>query len=189
MNEDMGEVTRLLVRVRQGQPGASDELFTRVHVELRRLAAGYMRNERREHTLQPTALVHEAYLRLVDQREVSPENRAHFFGIAAGVMRRILIDHARARNADKRGGDHVKVELDDAAGVAAPPSASLIELDRALERLTAIDPRRARVVELRFFGGLTVEEIAEILAVGPRTVDRDWRVARAWLRRELDSAS
>ena len=187
--DDMGEVTRLLARVREGQAGASDELFTRVHQELRRLAAGYMRHERREHTLQPTALVHEAYLRLVDQRDASPENRAHFFGIAAGVMRRILIDHARARNAEKRGGDHLKVDLDEAAAEMSHPSESLIELDRALERLAAIDPRRARVVELRFFGGLTVEEIADLMAVGARTVDRDWRVARAWLRRELDAGA
>jgi RNA polymerase sigma-70 factor (ECF subfamily) len=183
---ETGDVTRLLAQVRDGRTGASDELFARVHHELRRLAAGQMRNERRDHTLQPTALVHEAYLRLVDQREVSPENRAHFFGTAANVMRRILIDHARARHADKRGGDQVRVDLDEAAGVAAEHSDSLVELDAALDRLAGIDPRRARVVELRFFGGLTVEEIAGVMSVGPRTVDRDWRVARAWLRRELE---
>jgi RNA polymerase sigma-70 factor, ECF subfamily len=182
---EMGEVTRLIARVREGHAGASDELFARVHHELRRLAAAYMRHERPGHTLQPTALVHEAYLRLVDQREATPENRAHFFGIAAGVMRRILIDHARAKRAEKRGGDHLRVGLTDASEVAAQQSDSLIEIDRALERLQAMDARRARVVELRVFAGMTIEEIAEVTGVGPRTVDRDWRIARAWLRREL----
>jgi len=183
---ETGDVTRLLAQMRDGKTGASDELFARVHHELRRLAAGQMRHERRDHTLQATALVHEAYLRLVDQREASSENRAHFFGTAASVMRRILIDHARARQADKRGGDQVRVDLDEAGGVAAEHSDSLVELDAAVDRLAAIDPRRARVVELRFFGGLTVEEIAGVMGVGTRTVDRDWRVARAWLRRELE---
>ena len=184
---DPGDVTRLLARVREGEAGASDELFARVHHELRRLAAGHMRYERREHTLQATALVHEAYLRLVDQRETSADSRAHFFGTAARVMRRILIEHARARRADKRGGDQVRVDLEHAADVAVGDDQSLLDLDAALARLAEIDPRRARVVELRFFGGLTVEDIAGIMAVGPRTIDRDWRVARAWLRRELDA--
>ena len=186
---DSGDVTRLLAQVREGQAGAADELFARVHHELRRLAAGHMHHERRAHTLQATALVHEAYLRLVDQREIPADSRAHFFGTAARVMRRILIDHARARRADKRGGDQVRVDLEHAADVAVGAvgdDQSLLDLDAALARLAEIDPRRARVVELRFFGGLTVEDIAGIMAVGPRTVDRDWRVARAWLRRELD---
>jgi RNA polymerase sigma factor (TIGR02999 family) len=185
---DSGDVTQLLARVREGYAGASDALFTRVHQELRRLAAAHMRHERPEHTLEPTALVHEAYLRLVDQRETSAENRAHFFGTAAQVMRRILIDHARARRAEKRGGDQVRVDLEHALDIAAGGDESLLDLDAALARLTEIDPRRARVVELRFFGGLTIEEIAEFMGVGARTVDRDWRVARAWLRRELDLA-
>jgi RNA polymerase sigma factor (TIGR02999 family) len=181
-----GDVTRLLGEVREGRAGAADELFARVHHELRRLAAAHMRAERPDHTLQPTALVHEAYLRLVDQRAISAENRAHFFGTAAAVMRRILIDHARAHRADKRGGNQVRLDLNEAAEVAAEHTDSLLELDAALARLSAIDPRRARVVELRFFGGLTVEEIAGLTGVAARTVDRDWRVARAWLRRELD---
>lgn len=181
-----GEVTQLLDQIRNGNRAASDDLFQLVHRELRKLASAYMRNERRDHTLQPTALVHEAYIRLVDQRGVTLESRAHFFGIAANVMRRVLIDHARARRAEKRGRGQVKVSLDDVMEPSVENEDYLIELDQALERLAALDPRQARVVELRFFGGLSVEQTAEILGTAPRTIVRDWRVARAWLRRQLE---
>jgi RNA polymerase sigma factor (TIGR02999 family) len=179
------DITELIAEVRRGNDGAAEDLFRRVYQELRQLARYYMRNEQRDHTLQPTALVHEAYLRLIDQRNLPGESRAHFFGVAANVMRRILIDHARTRRAEKRGGRDVKVSLDDAPALAIEDPACLLEVDEALERLAALDPRQARVVELRFFGGLSVEETAEILGVGQRTVDRDWRIARGWLRRQL----
>ncbi len=180
------DITQLIAQVRRGDEAASEDLFRRVYRELRHLAAYYMRSERRDHTLQPTALVHEAYLRLIDQRDLPGESRAHFFGVAASVMRRILIDHARAHRADKRGGRDVKVPLDEAPALAAENLGYLIEVDQALERLAALDPRQARIVELRFFGGLSIEEIANILDIGPRTVDRDWRLAKAWLRSELE---
>jgi RNA polymerase sigma factor (TIGR02999 family) len=144
-----------------------------------------MRRERRDHTLQATALVHEAYLRLLRESNLSFENRAHFFGVAANVMRRVLVDHARAHRAKKRGGRDVKVPLEDAPPIAVDNFEYIIEVDRALERLASLDARQARVVELKFFGGLSVQQIAEVLDVAPRTVDRDWRVACAWLRREL----
>ena len=180
------DITQLIAQVRRGDETASEDLFRRVSRELRHLVAYYMRSERRDHTLQPTALVHEAYLRLIDQRDLPGESRAHFFGVAASVMRRILIDHARAHRADKRGGRDVKVPLDEAPALAAENLGYLIEVDQALERLAALDPRQARIVELRFFGGLSIEEIANILDIGPRTVDRDWRLAKAWLRSELE---
>jgi RNA polymerase sigma factor (TIGR02999 family) len=180
------DITQLIAQVRRGDETASEDLFRRVYRELRHLAAYYMRSERRDHTLQPTALVHEAYLRLIDQRDLPGESRAHFFGVAASVMRRILIDHARAHRADKRGGRDVKVPLDEAPALGAENLGYLIEVDQALERLAALDPRQARIVELRFFGGLSIEEIANILDIGPRTVDRDWRLAKAWLRSELE---
>ena len=179
------DITQLIAQVRRGDEAASEDLFRRVYRELRHLAAYYMRSERRDHTLQPTALVHEAYLRLIDQRDLPGESRAHFFGVAASVMRRILIDHARAHRADKRGGRDVKVPLDEAPALAAENLGYLIEVDQALERLAALEPRQARIVELRFVGGLSIEEIANILDIGPRTVDRDWRLAKAWLRSEL----
>jgi RNA polymerase sigma factor (TIGR02999 family) len=183
------DITQLIKDIQQGNPSAHDALFRRVYEELRRLAASYMRNERGSHTLQPTALVHEAYLRLLDARDHSYENRAHFFGVASNVMRRVLIDHARAHKAEKRGGKDVKVQLDDAPAIAAENLDYVIELDRALEKLEALDPRQARVVELRFFGGLSVEQAADVLGVVPRTIDRDWKVARAWLKRELGGES
>jgi RNA polymerase sigma factor (TIGR02999 family) len=180
------DITELIAEVRKGNAAASDDLFQRVYGELRRLAASYMRHERPDHTLQPTALVHEAYLRLIDQRNLPGESRAHFFGVAANVMRRILVDHARAHRANKRGGRDVKVPLDDAPALAVENPDYLVDLDDALERLAALDPRQARIVELRFYGGLSVEEAAAILSIAPRTVDRDWRIARGWLRRQLE---
>jgi RNA polymerase sigma factor (TIGR02999 family) len=184
-----GDITRLIAQVRRGNDRASDELFQRVYRELRQLAGRYMRHERSDHTLQPTALVHEAYLRLVDQQDLSFENRAHFFGVAARVMRRVLIDHARAHRAEKRGGDDVKVPLEDAPAMALSDPEHLLEIDQALERLAELDARQARIVELRFYGGLSVEETAGILGVAPRTIDRDWRIARGWLRRQLSGAT
>jgi RNA polymerase sigma-70 factor (ECF subfamily) len=185
MDAAQGEVTLLLHRLNAGDEKATDQLITVVYDELRRLAAGCMRRERIDHTLQPTALVHEAWMRLVEQREWNPQNRAHFFGMAAQVMRRILIDHARAANAEKRGGDQVIVSLENAMAVAVEHPTQLLDVHRALERLDQLDQRRARIAEMRFFGGLSIDEIAETLGVAPRTVDRNWRAARAWLSREL----
>ena len=182
------DITELIADVRDGDGAAAEDLFRRVYQELRRLAGYYMRSERRDHTLQPTALVHEAYLRLIDQRNLPGESRAHFFAVAANVMRRILIDHARAHRANKRGGRDVKVSLDDAPAIALDDPQYLLDMDQALDRLAALDPRQAKIVELRFFGGLSVEEAADILGVARRTVNRDWRIARGWLRRQLTGA-
>ncbi len=176
------EVTRLLIQLTEGDGSALDELLPHVYGELRRLASNYLRRERPGHTLQPTALVHEAYLRLVDQTQVRWQNRAHFFGVAAQMMRRILVDHARGQQAGKRGGEWRKISLDDGLDVAAGGRPSdLVLLDEALERLAEIDPQKSRVVELRFFGGLSVEETAEVLGVSAPTVKRQWRMAKAWL--------
>jgi len=156
-----------------------------VYNELRRLAQRYMRNERPNHTLQPTALVHEAYLRLVGQRAVSWQGRAHFFGVAAQLMRRVLVDHARAQHAEKRGGNESRVELDEALAPSKEKTVELLALDEALNRLAKRDPRQARIVEMRFFGGLSEEETARVLDVSTRTVKRDWTVARAWLYNQV----
>jgi RNA polymerase sigma factor (TIGR02999 family) len=185
MDAAPGEVTLLLHRLNAGDDTVREQLITTVYEELRRLAASLMRRERVNHTLQPTALVHEAWLRLVEQREWNPQNRAHFFGMAAHLMRRILIDHARAANAEKRGGDQVIVSFENAIVVAVDQPAQLLDIHRALERLDQLDHHRAEIAEMRFFGGLTIEEIAAIIGVTPRTVNRQWRAARAWLSREL----
>ncbi len=179
------DVTRLLQDLQQGRDGAADQLVPLVYGELHNLAVHYMRSERGDHTLQPTALVHEAYIRLVDQRHASWQNRSHFFGIAAQAMRRILVDHARRKQAGKReGGD--RVTLDESVAEAPQRSVDLIALDDALNKLAALDPRQARVVELRFFGGLDIEQTAESLGISPATVKRDWTFARAFLQREMD---
>ena len=170
-----------------GDRQSLDSLLPVVYQELRRLAAAYIRNEKPGQTLQPTALVHEAYLRLMKDRPERWQNRAHFCAIAAHSMRQILIERARARNAQKRWGDKARVTLDEALVRGGEQSVDLLALDSALERLTALDPEQARIVELRFFGGLTVEETAEQLGVSPATVKRHWTVARAWLARELES--
>jgi RNA polymerase sigma factor (TIGR02999 family) len=180
-----GEVSRLLAEHRRGDRAALDRLLPLVYDELRRLAASYLRRERGNHTLQPTALVHEAYLRLADQRDVEWQNRSHFFGVAAHLMRLILVDHARARSADKRGGDAVRIPLDDVVQAAEEHDTDILALDEALSTLALRDAQQVRVVELRYFGGLNVEETAEILGVSSATVKRDWAVARMWLRREL----
>ena len=184
-NPEPGEVTRLLQCWSGGDNHALDELAPLVYRELRLLAARYLRRERRDHTLQPTALVHEAYLRLVDQTHVETHSRAQFLAIAANLMRHILIDHANRLRAAKRGGGN-KVALDEAAGaVQQQPQVDLVALNEALEKLAELDPRQSRIVELRFFGGLTEEEIAEVLDVSPITIRRDWRMARAVLHNQL----
>lgn len=179
------DVTVLLGQLTGGNEGAASKLIPLVYNELRRLAGGYMRRERSDHTLQPTALVHEAYLKLVEQRSVDWQGRAHFFGIAAQMMRRILIDHARGHLRDKRGGGEKPMPLDDALVFAPEQSTELVKLDQSLERLAELDPRQSKIVELRFFGGLTVEQTAEVLGISPKTVKRDWSVAKAWLHGDL----
>jgi len=179
------EITQLLVAWGAGDESALAELTPLVHEELRRLAHRYMGGERAGHTLQTTALVNEAYLRLIDWKSVRWQSRAHFFGVSAQLMRRILVDFARARGYRKRGGGTPRVALDEAAAVSDERGADLLALDEALRALAELDPRQSKVVELRFFGGLTVEEAAEVLKVSPATVERDWSFARAWLHREL----
>ena len=179
-------VTQLLVRWREGDPHALDELMPLVYKELRRLAAHYMRGERPGHTLQTSALVNEAYLRLAGHEEIQWQDRAHFFAVAAQAMRRILVDHARRRDNLKRGGGALRVALDDdAVIVSAGRVAEVVALDEALARLAEVAPRKSQLVELRFFGGLSIEETAEVLGVSPGTVMRDWTFAKAWLRREI----
>ena len=176
------EVTRLLVRLTDGDRGVLDDLLPVVYGELRRLASSYLRRERPGHTLQPTALVHEAYMRLVDQTQVQWQNRAHFFGVAAQMMRRILVDHARAHEAEKRGGEFQKLSLDENLDAASGErDINLVALDDALDRLAEMDPQKSKIVELRFFGGLSVEETAAVLGVSAPTVKRQWRMAKAWL--------
>jgi len=175
-------------RAPHGTPGDAaglDALFPLVYDELHALAARYLRGERPDHTLQPTALVHEAYMRLTDQRCVDWSNRAQFFGIAAETMRRILVNHAHAHRAAKRGGGATPVTLDDAGLAAEAPDVDLVALDEALTALAGLDARQARVVELRYFAGLSIEETADVLAISPATVKREWSVARAYLNREL----
>ena len=179
------EVTQLLVAWSDGDAAARDELMPLVYEELRRLAHRYMGRERTGHTLQTSALVNEAYLRLIDQSRVKWQNRAHFFGIAAQMMRRILVDYARSRGYAKRGGDARQVSLDEAAVVSEERATEVVALDDALKCLAEIDVRKSQIVELRFFGGLSIEETAEVLAVSPGTVMRDWTLAKAWLRREM----
>jgi RNA polymerase sigma-70 factor, ECF subfamily len=179
------DVTALIERHRNGDAAAFDELMAALYDELRRLAAYHLRAERDGHTLQPTALVHEAYLRLCNAPAATWQTRAHFLALAARVMRNILVDHARARSTGKRAGRNAQVELDEALAVAAAQQVDLVELDEVLGQLAALDPDLCRVVELRCFGGLTVAETAEVLGVSPATVDREWATARAWLRQRL----
>lgn len=178
-------ITQLLIAWNGGDKQALDKLLPVVYDELRRQAARYLRRERPGHTLQTTALIHEAYLRLIDQKSVQWQNRAQFFGIAAQMMRRILVDHARTKHRAKRGGSDIRVSLTDATKVSKDPGVDLVELDEALNRLTKIDPQQSKIVELRFFSGLNVEETAAALQISPATVKRDWKVAKAWLYREI----
>jgi len=185
------DVTQLLLDWSQGNQAALEKLMPLVYDELRRLAANYLRRERQGHTLQPTALVNEAYLKLVDQR-AHWQNRAQFFGVAAQLMRRILVDHARQHQAAKRGGSDLRRLSITSAGqlglkqTTAEPPVDLLALHEALNELATLDPQQSRIVELKFFGGLSIEETAEVLGIGHATVERDWKMARAWLRRKLE---
>ncbi|MCA1557741.1 MAG: sigma-70 family RNA polymerase sigma factor, partial [Acidobacteria bacterium] len=181
MTPQKPEVTQLLKDSALGNREALDQLLPLVYQELRAIADRYLRRERSEHTLQATALVHEAYLRLVDQRNVEWQNRAHFFGVAAQMMRRILVDHARAQQTAKRGSGGIKVSLDDVLEISDQQMQDMLTLDEALKALEQIDPQKSRIVELRFFGGLSIEETAEALGIGTATVIRQWRMAKAWL--------
>lgn len=184
-NPSPPELTRLLKAWSEGDPAAGEELLPLVYDELRRQAARHLRRERSDHTLRPTALVHEAYLRLAGQKRAQWESRGQFFAVAAQVMRRVLVDHARERAAAKRLGGRLRVELEEGLAIELPPDADVLAVDEALRELAVLDPRRARLVELRFFGGLTGEETAAALGVSEATVTREWRLARAWLFRRL----
>ena len=179
-------ITQLLLKWSAGDSAALDELMPLIYNELRQLAKNYLRRERPGHTLQPTALVNEAYLRMVEQRDAKWQNRAQFFGVAAQLMRRILVDHARARSAAKRGGLQYAVSLSKADRIEAGPDVDLLMLHEALNELAKIDPQQSRIVELRYFGGLTIEEAAEVLNVSHATVEREWKMARAWLRHKIE---
>lgn len=178
------EVTILLKEINDGDENAPERLLPLVYGELRKLARSYLQNERSDHTLQPTALVHEAYIRLVDWENVSWQNRAHFFAVAAQVMRKILVDYARAKKAQKRDGGQ-KLALDEAVSFSAARPIDLVVLDEALESLAKFDETQARIVEMKFFGGLTIEEMAHALAISPATVKREWTMAKAWLYQRL----
>ncbi len=179
-------ITEVLERWSNGEQSALDELVPLIYKELRRLAGNYIRRERHDHTLQPTALINEVFLRLIDQNDIRWQNRAHFFGIAARLMRRILVDHARTQQAAKRGGGQYSLSLSRADRIAGRPSVDLLAVHLALQELEVLDPQQSRVVELRFFGGLTIEETAEVLSISHATVEREWKMARSWLRHELE---
>jgi RNA polymerase sigma factor (TIGR02999 family) len=180
------DVTLLLVKWSHGDQSALEQLMPLVYGELRRLAALYLRRERSNHTLQSTALVHEAFMRLVQQQDVQWRNRAHFYAIAAQMIRRILVDYARSQNAEKRGSGAIKLMLDEAMAVAQTgPDVDLLSLNDALDRLAELDERQARIVELRFFAGLSIEETAEVMHLSPASIKREWQTARAWLFREM----
>jgi len=181
-------VTEMLRDWRNGDQEALEQLIPVVYDELHRQAARYLRREHPGHTLQTTALIHEAYLRLIKQQNIEWQNRAHFYAIAARLMRQILVDHARRRQATKRGGSDIKVPLEEAIVLSSGRNVDLVALDEALTRLAAIDPQQSRIVELRYFSGLSVEETAEVLGVSSRTVKRDWNVAKAWLRQQISES-
>ena len=189
MDASPNEITEQLIAWSNGDEAALERLIPAVYQELRRMAQHYLRGEDSGHSLQPTALVHEAYLRLIDQTKVEWQNRAHFFGVAAQMMRRILIDHAKAKHRVKRGGTAVKVMLDENVNFTHERASELLALDDALQSLARMDERKSRIVELRYFGGLTVEETAQVLGISDKTVMRDWNLAKAWLYRELTSNS
>lgn len=187
MTETSANITRLLGDWSRGDAAALEKLLPIVHAELRRVARRQLRHERVDHTLQPTALVNELYVRLVHQRSALWENRAQFFGVAAQLMRRILVDHARAQAAAKRGGPSPRLSLSEADGVGVEPALEVLAVDRALTQLAKLDADQARIVELRYFSGLTVEETAHVLGTSPRTVKREWRLAKAWLYEQLST--
>lgn len=180
------EITQMLIELTDGNQEVVNRILPHIYDELRRLAGSYLRRERSDHTLQPTALVHEAYMKLIDQRQVKWQNRAHFFGIAAQVMRRILMDHARKHIAEKRGGDAEKLPLEEEILIVSHErSAELVALDDALHGLAEMDEQKARIVELRYFGGLSIEETAEVMGVSVPTINRQWRTAKAWLYSQI----
>lgn len=180
------ELTQMLIQLSEGKTQVVNDILPLIYDELRSLASNYLRRERSDHTLQPTALVHEAYIKLIDQTQVKWQNRAHFFGIAANIMRRILVDYARKHHAEKRGGDAEKMPLEEEILIVSEgKSAELLALDEALENLAKVDPQKSKIVELRYFGGLSVEETAEVLGVSEITVKRHWRMAKAWLYGQL----
>lgn len=182
------ELTQMLIQLSEGKSQVIDDILPLVYQELRSLAGNYLRRERADHTLQPTALVHEAYIKLIDQTQVKWQNRAHFFGIAANIMRRILVDHARKHGAHKRGGDAEKMPLEEEILIVSEgKSAELLALDEALENLAKLDPQKSKIVELRYFGGLSIEETAEVIGVSVPTINRQWRMARAWLFNEISN--
>lgn len=184
--ENPGQITKMLLELTDGNREVVDQILPHIYSELRKLAGSYLRRERSDHTLQPTALVHEAYMKLIDQRQVKWQNRAHFFGIAAQVMRRILMDHARKHSAEKRGSGENAVSLEDEFIVVSKSrSADLIALDDALEELAKLDPQKAQIVELRYFGGLSIEETAEVMDVSVPTINRHWRTAKAFLHSQV----
>jgi RNA polymerase sigma factor (TIGR02999 family) len=185
MSTNSSEISLLLDQYRDGQAEAFGKLMALVYDDLRRLAAWQLQTERPDHTLQPTALVHEAYLKLAGQNPIEWQNKAHFFALAAQVMRHILVDHARAKQRDKRGGGQTNVALDEAIKLSNTSEPGLVELDEALSALAERDARKSRIVELRYFGGLSIEETAEVLGISPATVRREWTLAKAWLQREL----
>jgi len=187
MTASLKDVTQLLVHWGKGDKQALDRLMPLVYDELHRMASRYLRRERPGHTLQTTALINEAYLRIVDQNRVNWQNRAHFFGVAAQMMRRILVDHARSHLYAKRGGGAQKLTLDEAIATPQERDLDLVALDDALTALAEIDPQQSRIIELRFFGGLTIEETAEVLSISPATVKRDWNMAKAWLYGEISN--
>lgn len=189
MSEATAQVTQLLRAASSGQRRDVDALMNAIYDDLRRLAASQLGSERKDHTLQPTALVHEAYLKLIDQRNTDWSDRVHFFAVASRVIRRILVDHARDRAAQKRGGGRERVALDDFDGTAATGAIDLVALDAALTELAELDPTQAKIVEMRYFGGLTIDEIADSLAIGKRSVDRHWATAKAWLLFRLEGGS
>ena len=180
-------ITQILIELKSGETDALDELLPLVYVELRRLANSYLKRERSDHTLQPTALVHEAYIRLVGQKSIEWENRAHFFGVSARLMREILIEYARARNRQKRGGEFkTMIAFDDAVSFSSEPQFDVVAIDEALSKLEQLDERQARIVEMKFFGGMTIEEIAEVLDISPATVKREWSTAKLLLYKMLN---
>lgn len=183
--ESKHTVTQLLSDLQRGRTGAADDLLPLVYQELRRIAASYMRRERPNHTLQATALVHEAYMQLVDQTRVDWKNRAHFFGVAAQLMRRILVEHARAHHAQKRGGAAPRLSIEEVVNHFPQKELTLVALDDSLQELERLDQRQSKIVELRFFGGLTTQETAEVLGLSTATIEREWRAARAWLHSQL----
>jgi len=188
-DESPHDITQMLIELTDGNTEVVNQILPRIYDELRKLASSYLRRERADHTLQPTALVHEAYMKLIDQKKVHWQNRAHFFGIAAQVMRRILLDHARKHNADKRGGEAEKLPIEEEILVVShEKSAELIALDDALETLAKMDPQKAKIVELRYFGGLSIEETAEVMGVSVPTINRQWRMAKAWLYGQIARA-